>query len=29
MKVKRFEIKETGLPSNMDKVIKDFIVNPV
>jgi hypothetical protein len=25
MKVKRFEIKETGLPSNMDKVIKDFI----
>lgn len=29
MKVKRFEIKETGLPSNMDKVIKDFIANPV
>jgi hypothetical protein len=27
MKVKRFEIKETGLPSNMDKVIKDFIKN--
>lgn len=25
MKVKRFEIKETALPSNMDKVIKDFI----
>lgn len=25
MKVKRFEIKETGLPSNMDKVIKAFI----
>ena len=28
MKVKRFEIKETGLPSNMDKVISDFILNP-
>lgn len=28
MKVKRFEIKETGLPSNMDKVINDFILNP-
>lgn len=27
MKVKRFEIKETGLPSNIDKVIKDFIAN--
>ena len=27
MKVKRFEIKETALPSNMDKVIKDFIEN--
>lgn len=25
MNVKRFEIKETALPSNMDKVIKDFI----
>lgn len=25
MNVKRFEIKETDLPSNMDKVIKDFI----
>jgi hypothetical protein len=27
MKVKKFVIKETGLPSNMDKVIKDFIQN--
>lgn len=27
MKVKRFEIKETSLPSNMDNVIKDFIKN--
>ncbi|MCW2119615.1 hypothetical protein [Flavobacterium sp. 7A] len=27
MKVKRFEIKETGLPSNIDKVINDFITN--
>jgi len=27
MKVKRFEIKETALPSNADKVIKDFINN--
>lgn len=25
MKVRRFEIKESALPSNMDKVIKDFI----
>ncbi|WP_432222268.1 hypothetical protein ACRASX_02110 [Flavobacterium sp. TMP13] len=25
MKVKRFVIKESGLPSNIDKVIKDFI----
>jgi hypothetical protein len=27
MNVKRFDIKETALPSNMDKVIKDFIEN--
>lgn len=27
MQVKRFEIKETDLPNNMDKVIKDFIKN--
>jgi hypothetical protein len=28
MKVKRFEIKNADLPSNMEKVIKDFILNP-
>ncbi|REG90485.1 hypothetical protein [Flavobacterium aquicola] len=27
MKVKRFEIRNTDLPSNMDKIIKDFISN--
>ncbi len=27
MKVKRFEIKNADLPSNMDKLIKDFILN--
>ena len=27
MKVKRYEIRNTDLPSNMDKVIKDFIEN--
>lgn len=27
MNVKRFEIKESALPSNMDKVIKEFIEN--
>jgi hypothetical protein len=27
MKVKRFEIRNADLPSNMDKIIKDFIIN--
>jgi hypothetical protein len=27
MKVGRYEIKTAGLPSNMDKIIKDFILN--
>ncbi|WP_242156373.1 hypothetical protein [Aestuariivivens sediminis] len=27
MKVKRYEIKTAGLPSDMDKIIKDFILN--
>lgn len=25
MKIKQFEIKNADLPSNMDKIIKDFI----
>ena len=26
MKVNKYEIKSAGLPSNMDKIIKDFIL---